>query len=83
VDKFGIAQDEYRVERLPEGCKHHVGGVGTGSTSWQPPGMCAQAGAAHQVSMRLVAVLAALPGTRSAGAVRLPAGVLNFSDAQN
>jgi hypothetical protein len=45
--------------------------------------MRAQAGAAYEVSMHLVAVLAALPGTRSAGAVLLPAGALNFSDTQN
>jgi hypothetical protein len=45
--------------------------------------MCAQTGAAHQVSMHLVAVLAVLSGTRSAGAVRLLAGALNFSDALN
>jgi hypothetical protein len=43
-----------------------------GSASWQLPDRRAQAGAAYEVSMHLVPVLAVLLVSRSAGAVLLP-----------
>jgi len=46
------------------------------------PDGSAQAGAAYEVSTHLISVLAVLLGSRSAAAVLLPGGPLNFSDAQ-
>jgi hypothetical protein len=69
--KFGITQDERPVEIVP-----------TPQTSWWRlrHGICqlaatpagARERAAYEVSMHLVPVLAALLGSRSAGAVLLP-----------
>ena len=80
--KFGITQSEHPVE-IVRCRKDHVGGPGMGPASSQVPDRRAQPGAAYQVRVHLVLVLAMFLGSQSAGIVRLPARALNFSDAQN
>lgn len=69
--RFGIAQDEHLVEIVPTlqtSCwRSHME-----AASWQLSDRRAQARAAYEVSMHLVAVLAVLLGSQSAGAVLLP-----------
>ena len=78
--KFGITQGEHPVEivRTPQrSCWRSRHGI----CQRQVADRRAQAGAAYQVSMHLVAVLAALHGNRSARAVPYRVGALNFSGA--
>jgi hypothetical protein len=79
--KFGITQDEHSCRDCLDAVNIMLA-VRHRSASSQLPDGRAQAGAAYQVSMHLVAVLAALLGSWSARAVPYRVGALNFSGAR-
>ena len=69
--KFGITQGEHPCRDCLDAAN-----IMLAVSAWDLPAGSyltgAQAGAAYEVSMHLVPVLAVLPGRRSAGAVLLP-----------